>query len=95
MTGDEAFLAWGQENPTEFYRLYGKMIPTTLELPEDLHEDFIDELIFEEEERRIVDVEAEALPAPEMGDNDQKQAINGANTPQIVPDNSPPNPMMT
>ena len=33
--------------PTEFYRLYGKMIPTTQEVSIDTHEDFLDELILE------------------------------------------------
>ncbi len=48
-TGDEAFLAWARDNQTEFYRLFAKMLPKTPELPDDLHEDFLDELMLEEE----------------------------------------------
>ncbi len=48
-TGDEAFLAWARDNQTEFYRLFAKMLPKTPELPDDLHEDFLDELVLEEE----------------------------------------------
>ncbi|MGR3174544.1 MAG: hypothetical protein ACUZ8N_08110 [Candidatus Scalindua sp.] len=60
-TGDEAFLKWARENRTEFYRMYAKMIPHTAELPDDLHEDFVDTLIFEEEQMiegkaKVVDV---------------------------------------
>ena len=59
-TGDEAFLAWARDNQTEFYRLYAKMIPQTAELPDDLHEDFVDTLVFEEEVReanaKILDI---------------------------------------
>ncbi len=47
MTGREAMLVWAQGNPTEFFRLYGKMIPTTAEITVDTHEDFLDELILE------------------------------------------------
>ncbi len=67
-TGHEAMLLWAQDNQTEFYRLYGKMIPATAELPEDLHEDFVATLIFEDEEQgkmivssaKVVDVTIEA-----------------------------------
>lgn len=45
--GHQAMLRWAKENPTEFYRLYGKMIPTTQEVNIDTHEDFLDELILE------------------------------------------------
>ena len=60
-TGDEAFLKWARQNQTEFYRLYAKMIPHTAELGDDLHEDFIDSLVFEEEQMleckaKVVDV---------------------------------------
>ncbi len=54
-TGDEAFLKWARENQTEFYRLYAKMIPKTAELPEDILENFVDDLIFEEERHKLVE----------------------------------------
>ena len=61
-TGHEAMLAWTLENMTEFYRLYAKMIPRTEELSDDMHEDFVATLIFEDEakmiegEAKVVDV---------------------------------------
>ncbi len=48
-TGLEAMLEWARENPAEFYRLYGKMIPATAEITGDVHEDFLDDLVLEEE----------------------------------------------
>ncbi len=87
LTGHEAMLLWARGNPTEFYRLYGKMIPTTAELPEDLHEDFVDNLIFEEESPKLV----EAVDVTEMGKDGQKQLTNGAATPSISTDNAPAN----
>jgi hypothetical protein len=47
LTGHEAMLIWARGNPTEFYRLYGKMIPTTQEIQIDNHEDFLDDLVIE------------------------------------------------
>lgn len=85
LTGHEAMLLWARGNPTEFYRLYGKMIPTTAELPEDLHEDFVDNLIFEEESPKLV----EAKDVTDMGKEGQKQLTNGAATPQKTNDNAP------
>lgn len=58
MTGREAMLVWAQGNPTEFFRLYGKMIPTTAEITVDTHEDFLDELILEADGEEIPVVEA-------------------------------------
>jgi hypothetical protein len=60
-TGDDAFLKWARENQTEFYRMYAKMIPATAEMPEDMHEDFVATLVFEEEQMiegnaKVVDV---------------------------------------
>jgi len=54
-TGGEAFLKWARKNQTEFYRMYDKMIPRTEELSDDLHEDFIAELIFEEEQAKVIE----------------------------------------
>jgi hypothetical protein len=67
MTGHEAMLTWARTSPTEFYRLYAKMIPTTAPVEDDGHEDFIDELVFEDEQpRRIeaVDVTNETIAKP-------------------------------
>lgn len=82
LTGHKAFLKWARENQTEFYRLYGKMIPATAELENDLHEDFVETLIFKEEQvkmiegkTKVVDVTNEA----EMGKDSQKLPTNGAN----------------
>jgi hypothetical protein len=85
MTGHEAMLEWARLAPTEFYRLYGKMIPATAELPADLHEDFIDELIFEDEQLKQVD----AKDVTDMGKEGQKQLTDGEPAPQIKPDNAP------
>ncbi len=85
MTGHEAMLEWARINPTEFYRLYGKMIPQTAELPADLHEDFIDELIFEDEQPK----EVEAKDVTDMGKEGQKQLLSGEPAPQVDPDNAP------
>ncbi len=87
ISGHEAMLMWARGNPTEFYRLYGKMIPTTAELPEDLHEDFVDNLVFEEESPKLV----EAVDVTDMGKDGQKQLTNGAATPQSSTDNAPDN----
>jgi hypothetical protein len=87
MTGKEAFLRWAQENQTEFYRLYGKMIPTTQELTGDLHEDFVDSLVFEEEEAKLVE-------AVIVEDEGQKQLPSGEanpiNAPQSGKTSAPP-----
>jgi hypothetical protein len=66
-TGDEAFLKWARQNQTEFYRLYTKMIPKTAELPDDLLEDFVDTLIFEEEIDRLEDGHAKVVDVTDMG----------------------------
>ena len=74
LTGDEALLKWARQNQTEFYRLYGKMIPHTPELPDDLHEDFVDGLIFEEEQGRMIEGNAKIIDVTneaEMGRNHQ------------------------
>ncbi len=55
-------VAWAFENMTEFYRLYTKLIPGTAELADDLHEDFVAKLVFEDEAKilegkaKVVDV---------------------------------------
>ena len=61
LTGDEAFLKWARENQTEFYRMYAKMIPHTAELGDDLHEDFVATLIFEEEQVKMVEGNAKII----------------------------------
>ena len=81
-TGDEAFLKWARQNQTEFYRLYAKMIPKTAELGDDLHEDFVETLVFEEEQGKMIEGHAKVVDvgeASEMGSDSQKQPINGAN----------------
>lgn len=79
-TGHEAMLAWARENKTEFYRLYGKMIPATAEIMEDSHEDFVADLIFEEEEADLIEADA-----TEVGNDGQLQLPSG----EHVPDNAP------
>jgi ABC-type sugar transport system substrate-binding protein len=80
-TGHEAMLKWAMANQTEFYRLYGKMIPATAELAEDMHEDFVANLIFEEEQDTLVET-----TATDVGNNDQLQLPSG----ETVPDTAPP-----
>lgn len=71
MSGHEAMLDWARNNPTEFYRLYGKMIPTKEEQLEDQHEDFIDELVLDDEIRLVEarEVGEIALIMPPSGEN--------------------------
>lgn len=88
-TGHEAFLAWARENQTEFYRLYGKMIPQTAELGGDVLENFIDGLIFEEEQFKLLDGQAEVVDVGEMGHHAQIMGGNGEPTPQSGTDNAP------
>ncbi len=81
LTGHQAMLKWAQENKTEFYRLYGKMIPATAELPEDMHEDFVATLIFEDEEAELIETNAK-----DVGNEGQLQLPSG----ETVPDSTPP-----
>ncbi len=62
-TGHEAMLVWARKNQTEFYRLFAKMLPKTAELAEDTHEDFIAELIIEDEQAKVIEGEAKAVDA--------------------------------
>ena len=84
LTGQEAMLLWARDNPTEFYRLYAKMIPQTAELPADLHEDFVDDLIFAEEQPRLVD----AKDVTDMGKDDPKQLTDGEDKPNTEAKNA-------
>ncbi len=79
-TGHEAMLSWARENKTEFYRLYGKMIPATAEIGEDTHEDFVATLIFEDEETMLVETDA-----IDVGNDGQKQLSGGEKTVVIAP----------
>jgi hypothetical protein len=92
LTGHQAMLVWARTCPTEFYRLYGKMIPTTAELPSDGHEDFIDNLIFDDEQPKLVeatDVTNEPK-ATDVGKDDKKPLPSGEYTPLIEHDIPPP-----
>ncbi len=60
-TGDDAFLKWARQNQTEFYRMYAKMIPATAELGDDMHEDFVADLIFEEEQTMMIEGSAKII----------------------------------
>ncbi len=60
-TGDDAFLKWARQNQTEFYRLFAKMLPKTAELPDDLHEDFLEELVLEEESDKWIEGNAKVV----------------------------------
>ncbi len=71
-TGDEAFLAWARQNQTEFYRMYSKMIPMTAELSDDLHEDFVATLVFEEEQSKMVEGKANVIDVAKMENGSQK-----------------------
>ena len=84
-TGHEAFIAWGRDNQTEFYRLFGKMIPATAELGGDLHEDFVDSLVFADEQVKLVD--GQAVVVTDVGSEGQKQLSSGENN----GNNTPPN----
>ena len=86
LTGHEAMLAWARTCPTEFYRLYGKMIPSTTPPETDGHEDFVDELIFEDEMPELV----EAVDVTDVGKDDHKQLSSGEYTPLIENDIPPP-----
>jgi hypothetical protein len=83
-TGKEAMMDWARDNQTEFYRLYGKMIPTTQEIQTDNHEDFLDELIVEadaviaEPEQLVI----EATPAQPLAIKEVKQEDVTPDTPE-------------
>ncbi len=81
LTGHQAMLEWARINPTEFYRLYGKMIPATQEVPADLHEDFIDDLIFEDEQPKLVT----AKDVTNVGKEGQKQLPSGEDKANVPP----------
>ena len=92
MNGHQAMLIWARTSPTEFYRLYGKMIPSTQETPTDGHENFIDELIFEDEQPKQVvakDVTNDSKPV-DVGNEGHKQLPSGEYTPLIDADIPPP-----
>jgi hypothetical protein len=75
LTGYQAFLKWARENQTEFYRMYAKMIPATAELADDMHEDFVAELVFEEEQGKLIEGNAKMIDVTdeaEMGNGSQK-----------------------
>lgn len=80
-TGHEAMLVWAIDNQTEFYRLYGKMIPATAELAEDMHEDFVANLIFEDEEAESL-LETDAV---DVGNEGQLQLPSGETMPDTAP----------
>ncbi len=56
-------MVWARENQTEFYRLYAKMIPRTAELSDDMHEDFVATLIFEDEQAKAIEGSTKAVDA--------------------------------
>ncbi len=70
-TDHEAFLAWARENQTEFYRLFAKMIPRTEELSDDMHEDFVAKLVFEDE-AKMIEGNAKVIDVAEMEKGSQK-----------------------
>lgn len=76
LSGHEAMCDWARNNPTEFYRLYGKMIPTREEQPEDQHEDFIDELVLDDEIKHVeaIEVGKIALIMPPSGEDSNDNA---------------------
>ncbi len=82
-TGHEAMLLWAKTNQTEFYRLYGKMIPNTQEIQTDNHEDFLDELVIEAD-AKIVAPEAKAIDVTHTQVTEDKPL-----TPQDVDPNRP------
>lgn len=79
-TGHEAMLEWARLNKSEFYKHYAKMIPATAELPEEMHEDFIGDLIFEDEQGELVETDA-----VDVGDVDQLQLPSGETVPDLTP----------
>lgn len=95
LTGHDAMLEWARMNPTEFYRLYGKMIPTTAELPPDVHEDFIDSLVLEDEQPKLIEAtditnKTNQTEATDVGEEDQDELLKRPDYPQIETDIPPP-----
>ncbi len=81
-TGDDAFLKWARQNQTEFYRLFAKMLPKTAELADDILENFVDGLIFEEEQHKLIEDKANVIDVTneaEMGNDSLKPPTNGVN----------------
>ncbi len=76
LTGNEAMLEWARDNPTEFYRLYGKMIPTTAEITGDVHEDFLEMLVLKEHSRKakMIEAKAKAVDVTDTGNNGHNEA---------------------
>ncbi len=70
-TGAEAMLLWARDNQTEFYRLYGKMIPATAEITGDVHEDFLEMLVLEEHQykAKLIEAKAKAVDVTDTGNN--------------------------
>jgi hypothetical protein len=86
MTGHEAMVDWARNNPTEFYRLYGKMIPTREEQPEDMHEDFIDDLVLEDEIKHVEAIEVGEIARimPPSGEETNDNATPSKNEGDLV-----------
>ncbi len=84
LTGHQAMLKWARDNQSEFYRLYGKMIPATAELGDDLHEDFVATLVFEEEQSHLIEANV-----TDVGNETPKQLPSGAGMGKNGDDNAP------
>ncbi len=84
LTGAEAMLDWARDNPTEFYRLYGKMIPTTAEITGDVHEDFLEMLVLKEHTRKAKMIEAKANVV-DVGNEGPIELDNGEELPHADP----------
>ncbi len=84
LTGAEAMLDWARDNPTEFYRLYGKMIPTTQEITGDVHEDFLEMLVLKEHSRKAKMIEAKANVV-DVGNEGPIELDNGEEPPHVNP----------
>ncbi len=79
VSGHQAMLTWARDNQTEFYRLYGKMIPATAELVGDVHENFLDMLVIEDEVKLI---EANVV---DVGNDGPIEGTNGEKSPDNAP----------
>lgn len=92
LTGHDAMLIWARDNPTEFYRLYGKMIPAAAEAKDDGHEDFIDDLVFVDEQPMLVEAKDVTNKANDtkVGSKDHERLISGEHIPRIDTDIPPP-----
>lgn len=78
MTSREVFLLWVKDNQESFWtKMAIKLVPTKVELEDDpeLHENFLDGLVFADEQGKLKNTKA--VDVTDVGNEDQKQLPSG------------------